>query len=119
MKNIKLEIAKCDILCVNCSRLKYARKERKRKDISTQRQLITAEKLSRAICLHCDLHVTADTVMMFDFDHIDPMNKIMGISDMVQQLRSVEEIAAEMKKCQLLCARCHVIRTFTQRGIRK
>jgi predicted Zn-ribbon and HTH transcriptional regulator len=44
-----------------------------------------------------------------DFDHRDPTQKSRDIS----QINRMDEIIEEVKKCDLVCANCHRIRTFT------
>ena len=43
------------------------------------------------------------------FDHIDPSTKIGEISNLLR--RSEETLRNELEKCQLLCDRCHRIKT--------
>jgi hypothetical protein len=51
-----------------------------------------------------------------DFDHIDPSTKFKGICTMLRYpgTYSEDEIEMEVKKCQVLCANCHRIKTSTQ-----
>jgi hypothetical protein len=42
------------------------------------------------------------------FHHVDPTTKNFGISDAISDGYSKEEIEAEIKKCVLICANCHV-----------
>lgn len=42
------------------------------------------------------------------FHHIDPTTKKFGISDAICSAYSKEEIEAEIKKCVLICANCHI-----------
>ncbi len=49
-------------------------------------------------------------VVCMDFDHRDPTQKVREISYMVKGCR-IEDILAEIEKCDLVCANCHRIRT--------
>lgn len=49
------------------------------------------------------------------FDHIDPSTKLFPISKMLNF--SIEEVEEEIKKCQLLCVRCHIEKTSEERYI--
>lgn len=49
---------------------------------------------------------------VLDFHHIDPKNKFMDISHMVSIFKPIEQILDEIKKCELLCANCHRMKTF-------
>lgn len=50
----------------------------------------------------------------FDFDHRDPLKKEFSISREGNR-GTFEEVLAEAKKCDLVCAICHRIRTHVQR----
>jgi hypothetical protein len=45
-------------------------------------------------------------IAALEFDHIDPVGKKFSMSDK-GLTRSWDKIAAELDKCQLLCANCH------------
>jgi len=47
-----------------------------------------------------------------DFDHRDPAGKLTKMSRLVWGKR--ERMMEELKKCDLVCAVCHRIRTFTR-----
>jgi 5-methylcytosine-specific restriction endonuclease McrA len=42
-----------------------------------------------------------------EFHHIDPLNKFKNIADMVSDGHSKERILEEIKKCMVLCKKCH------------
>lgn len=48
-----------------------------------------------------------------DFDHLK--DKIAAISRMIADFYSKESILEEIKKCELICACCHRIRTKKRR----
>lgn len=62
-----------------------------------------------AKCLHCGI----EDFRVLDFDHIDPMEKGFNISTKLHL--PIDELMIEVKKCQLLCANCHRIKTITAR----
>lgn len=96
---------------------KYYRKNRKRlikKDIERvgNRRAWLRAKVNEAKNKPC-----ADCGKKFipyamDFAHKDQKKKIASIKSLVDRLYSWERISAEIKKCDLLCATCHRIRTF-------
>lgn len=47
-----------------------------------------------------------------DFDHLDPGTKVMEVSRMTNL--PIEQVKAEIAKCELVCANCHRIRTATR-----
>lgn len=46
-----------------------------------------------------------------DMDHIDPLEKKYNFSTQAHRFVSFDELHEEMKKCQVLCANCHRIKT--------
>lgn len=52
------------------------------------------------------------------FHHINPSEKLFDISDGVVNY-SVERCIEEIKKCNLLCDKCHIIETKKQRQVQK
>lgn len=75
-----------------------------------RRQLL--KYLSDKSCSVCGI---ADPRVL-DFDHIDRADKSFGISRALTNTLSWKKILLEIKKCQILCANCHRIRTSNQFG---
>ena len=50
---------------------------------------------------------------VMDFDHVYGKKKFL-LSDASNKIYSLETIDAEILKCDLVCANCHRIRTFTR-----
>jgi hypothetical protein len=46
------------------------------------------------------------------FHHRDPSEKSFGLCDGKAERRSWKELRAEIAKCDLLCANCHMIEHF-------
>jgi len=74
---------------------------------------IIDEKLRRGACMDCQMQVTRENYVCFDFDQRDPMQKSFQIS---AKSRDVAEatLQAEFAKCDLVCANCHRLRTHVQ-----
>jgi 5-methylcytosine-specific restriction endonuclease McrA len=70
------------------------------------------EILTHSKCATCG----EDDPVVLTFDHIDPANKTRDISNMMSNGYSWNKIEAEMAKCQVLCANCHLRRTSLQFG---
>ncbi len=58
-------------------------------------------------------------IRVLEFDHINPESKKFGIARAVNDGYAWELILEEVKKCRILCANCHRIRTAEQFGWRK
>ncbi len=55
-------------------------------------------------CGNCDIRV-------LEFDHLPEFIKEYNISDMLRNSLSINLIKQEIKKCEVVCANCHRIRT--------
>jgi hypothetical protein len=72
-------------------------------------RFIAEFKVGKA-CLDCK-NVYPPFVM--DFDHCRG-EKVANISSLVMNAKSLNKILAEIQKCDLVCANCHRMRTFTR-----
>lgn len=61
-------------------------------------------------CSRCNLQFP---LAVYDFHHIDPLTKKFSIGQEVNNY-SMEKLMEEVKKCELLCANCHRIKTFEE-----
>jgi len=99
------EIAKCDLVCCACHRIR----SHARRSASKNPKLIAFRswmaELKAAPCLDCQR--TLPSVAM-DFDHVHG-EKLEGISQMWSWSR--EKVLVEIEKCELVCANCHRERT--------
>ncbi len=50
-----------------------------------------------------------------DFDHRDGQEKLANIAHMGVRNWSLEKIKSEIKKCDIVCANCHRVRTYNRR----
>lgn len=66
-------------------------------------------------CISCGF---AD-MRALEFDHIDATGKRFGVARAINSGYAWSEIEKEIKKCRILCANCHRIRTAEQFGWRK
>lgn len=49
-----------------------------------------------------------------DFDHVNPKIKVASISQLSKWRNKIEELLLEIKKCELVCANCHRVRTYNR-----
>lgn len=61
-------------------------------------------------CKHCGIN----NPIVLQYDHIDTENKISTVSQMVSERCNISIIKDEIRKCQVLCANCHLIKTSIQ-----
>lgn len=72
-----------------------------------------AQKYARGACLDCGLQVTPENYVAFDWDHRDPSTKRFDIPNGVTKAGvGLDELQAEIDKCDLRCSNCHRIRTW-------
>jgi hypothetical protein len=125
IETIMKEIAKCDLVCANCHRDR------------TQRQVaslpVIIPKTSSGVLLRqrsafvnslkdgkdCADCCSPHPYWRLDFDHRDRSKKTMTISKMKLAKYSEKKILEEMEKCDIVCARCHRMRTFRQQRMRR
>jgi hypothetical protein len=63
--------------------------------------------------MDCNLKVTRDNYICFDFDHRDPIQKSFAVSSKSRDVAKAT-LEAEFAKCDLVCANCHRLRTHLQ-----
>ena len=85
----------------------YARnKSKQKKFVNARRQKIAdwfKEYKATLKCSSCPENHPAT----FDFHHLDPKDKEISVSEVVNGGRSIQNIKKEIEKCIVLCANCH------------
>lgn len=84
---------------------------RKQNNRNKLRKLINGIKAGKA-CLDCN---QVFPCYVLHFDHRDPVEKFMDISEMLTHAYSEKKVFNEIAKCDLVCANCHAIRTHNRR----
>lgn len=80
------------------------------KKIDNQRKIL--HYLTQNPCVQCG----EQNPILLDFDHLEPKTKTKSVSQMVSEGWSWIKISKEIKKCQILCVRCHRLKTANQNG---
>jgi hypothetical protein len=75
-----------------------------------RRRLAWAIERLGSQCVRCE------STENLQFDHVDPRTKSFNISQ--QATHSLEALAQELEKCQLLCRECHLAKTLGDKGQR-
>ena len=96
------EIAKCEIVCVCCHRLRTWTAP---KTASKCRALISSLKARPCLDCRSSLHYC-----QMDFDHVRGL-KLGEVS----QMKTEAKILAEAEKCEVICANCHRARTYARK----
>ena len=98
--------------------LRYATptiKERQKKKVRKYKEMVYMKAytyLQNHPCVDCG----EDNILTLEFDHIE--HKTYNIGAMIQRY-SWKKILKEIKKCEVVCANCHCIRTATRRNGRR
>ena len=120
---VQQELLKGDFLCFEChaKRMHEARAQLKMENKKSAaaikkirrkekaKEWINTKKQEIGCCADCGRLVPELAILQkgFEFDHIDPSTKKQTISYMVNHGASLNALAAELAKCQLLCRLCH------------
>ena len=124
---IRLEIAKCDVLCANCHQRHTTRQslahyklafgengqvQFARSRIAPDRRniRIVLQRLSEAACVDCGV---ADPLML-QFDRVE--SKTKDIASLVRSACSSQRLINELNMCEVRCANCHRRRTAIEGG---
>ncbi len=121
------EAAKCDVVCVNCHRLRTRKRHRvwlrsrtpavsPRIEYQRARWRYHADILDQLRSVPCSDCGGTFAQCAMDFDHRDPATKVRAVTRMISNA-SVERILAEVDKCDIVCANCHRLRTFERRTV--
>ncbi|MEX2547856.1 MAG: hypothetical protein WD830_08725 [Chloroflexota bacterium] len=121
---VMAEVAKCDIVCLNCHRLRTrdrwigrSRKGKYTTPSGARRQVLWREKaallarLQDVPCTDCGQRFPKAAM---DFDHRDPTTKQYVVSRMLVGA-TTDQILKEAAKCDVICANCHRMRTYQRR----
>ncbi len=79
--------------------------ENERRHRAKKRKIINRYKAIRG-CLHCGIRDSR----CLQFDHRNPAEKSFNISS--SACKTLKALSIEIKKCDVLCANCHAIKTF-------
>lgn len=91
----------------------YVKKARRHHDDATKStQAWVIGFLQESRCSDCG----AADPRILEFDHVDPTEKRDHVSALIANGYSLATVMAEIAKCEVRCANCHLIRTRIQRG---
>lgn len=124
-ERLRVEAAKCDIVCANChcertqrqhvARLKRLpqgtspRIEEKRRYWRSHAAAL--DELRRRPCLDCGGRFPPCAIQ---FDHRNPTGKAFEVTRAIGRA-GISRILAEAAKCDIVCANCHRMRTYLRR----
>lgn len=109
---IMAEIAKCDLVCACCHRLRTYKGQNCYKTRQFEQHRTVLDKLkSSTPCLDCGGYFKP---CQMDFDHVNSSTKVANVARLVES--TTEKLVAELVKCHAVCANCHRVRSST--GVR-
>lgn len=74
------------------------------------------EKFYNILCESSCVDCGNANPLVLEFDHIDTDGKVHGLSKMIHDGYSWENILKEIDKCECRCANCHRIKTATDQN---
>jgi hypothetical protein len=77
-----------------------------KKASAIKKQMLAVEMLGGR-CDTCDKEVTEDTLVCFDFHHLDNTDKDATIGALLTGGYSLKKVLEEAQKCVIMCACCH------------
>ena len=113
---ILAELAKTEVVCANCHRAReHARYLQSGK---TPGHLSPRQRRNKEIIEQAKNHPCQDcggifSIWQMDFDHVKG-DKVANVGHLAISA-STEVLLAEIEKCEVVCAVCHRIRTFTRK----
>lgn len=113
MARVEAEMAKCDVICVNCHRIRTHNQRDALPQTNSRRDAGRAYVIPikmNARCLDCGMKPTIPSVM--DFDHVRGDKEFL-ISNALAYGKA--RLAREIAKCDIVCSNCHRIRTHNRR----
>jgi hypothetical protein len=124
-RRVLAEVAKCDIVCANCHRLRSRAQHRARiehripgtskrlneRRAYWRRQAAMLDQIRDVACTDCGGRYPPCSM---DFDHRDPETKSSRVPALIGRAGD-DRILAEVAKCDIVCANCHRARTFARR----
>lgn len=85
-----------------------SKQDRERANARAKRAKLAEYKLEKG-CVDCGYR---DNALALEFDHLPGSMKTRTVASMMYS--SWDVIWAEVAKCEVVCANCHAIRTFTR-----
>ena len=113
---IEAEIAKCEIRCANCHRIKTIEQGKGWRSTRSEQQLAKSYDMVRLYLLeHPCVDCGCSDIRVLEFDHVSGQ-KFDGISHLLSQNYGWPRIFSEIAKCEVRCANCHRIKTMERGG---
>lgn len=98
----------------NCKKCLFFYSKQKR---TKNQNFVNNIKLKIGKCEFCKIIVKKEYLKCFDFDHLKPETKNYTIADLItKNSNTIKKIEEEVKKCRLLCCKCHLLRSSKQLG---
>lgn len=122
IRRLREEIARCDVVCCACHRLRTAHRAGWRRLMPRDPAHVWRSERQRRNFMHlfdvlefggCEDCGERD-VLLLDFDHVG--EKHAAVTRMAQDEVSLRRLKVEIAQCEVRCVRCHRRRTASERG---
>jgi transcription elongation factor Elf1 len=115
---IKEEIAKCEVRCRNCHRkktLKDVLLAPKGESYTAKSVLKVKQKIDAYLKTHPCVDCGETDIVVLDFDHVKG-SKEFNLSEGKRKKYPLPKLMAEIDKCEVRCANCHILKTAIERN---
>jgi len=92
---------------------RFCQRETNMSRLKPRQDYLDAIKL-QAGCTDCGLKLPHPEI--YDFDHLPGCDKVMSVSAFLTK-GTFDDLVAEVAKCEVVCANCHRIRTFSRQAV--
>ena len=89
---------------------RYCQRERMNAARKSRQDYVDAIKIKSG-CIDCGFK--SDHPEVYDFDHLPEFEKVASISTLLTK-GTMDDLNAEIAKCEIVCANCHRIRTSSR-----
>jgi hypothetical protein len=80
---------------------------------SERRDMVIQHKMDNPTCTDCGIDYP---YYVLDFDHLPQFEKAFPLSAAGHKDKSLDQIRAEIAKCEIVCSNCHRHRTAVRKG---
>lgn len=121
LEELQREVARCEVVCVNCHRRRTATRGRwlradpaRSADDARSRRLRNVAWLYRYLATAACVDCGEDDLVVLEFDHVTG-EKQEAVTNLAWGGYGIETIKREISRCEVRCCNCHRLKTLERR----